>query len=54
VGYRFLGTAQASLGYKVDPDLATVKDQVTWERMYSCMEKWLAGLDAELFWEKSA
>ncbi|KAF3354858.1 Pea pathogenicity protein 2 like [Verticillium longisporum] len=51
-GYRYLGAAQASLGYEVDTKLATVKDQDTWGRMYSCMENWLAGAkDPGLFWE---
>ncbi|KAM0280237.1 hypothetical protein ACHAQH_004195 [Verticillium albo-atrum] len=50
-GYRYLGAAQASLGYEVDTKLATVKDQETWGRMYGCMEKWLAGQDPELFWK---
>ncbi|KAM0322177.1 hypothetical protein ACHAQA_009667 [Verticillium albo-atrum] len=50
-GYRYLGAAQASLGYAVDTGLATVRDQDTWGRMYGSMEKWLAGEDPELFWE---
>jgi hypothetical protein len=50
VGYRYLGAAQASLGYKIDVNLPTPHNKASWRRMYDCMEKWLSGLDADLFW----
>jgi hypothetical protein len=50
-GYKYLGAAQARLGYKIDDLLATVKDKETYDRMYRCMELWLDGKDPELFWE---
>ena len=50
-GYKYLGAAQAALGYDIDLLLATVQDHSSYFRMYSCMEKWLAGQDPELFWE---
>jgi len=49
-GYKYLGAAQASLGYKIDLHLPTPHSKATWKRMYDCMEKWLSGLDADLFW----
>ncbi|KAH7308043.1 hypothetical protein B0I35DRAFT_483333 [Stachybotrys elegans] len=50
-GYKYLGAAQSSLGYKVDENLATL-DQRYWSHMYSSMEKWLAGdSDPGLSWE---
>lgn len=53
-GYRYLGAAQARLGYKIDLSLPTPRT-VYWWRMYQCMEKWLDGQDAGLFgWESAA
>lgn len=49
-GYRYLGAAQQLIGYDIDLQLATVKDQATWKQMYVSMEKWLSGKDADLFW----
>lgn len=51
VGYQYLGAAQAGLGYKIDGELVTLRDRATRERMYDCMEKWLAGKDPQLLWE---
>ncbi|KAI9158975.1 Pea pathogenicity protein [Paramyrothecium foliicola] len=51
-GYKYLGAAQASLGHAVDPDLATL-DERYWNKMYECMEAWLAGArDPGLCWMK--
>lgn len=54
-GYKFLGAAQAMLGYKIDLSLPTPRNEYWW-MLYSCMERWLdnAGSDdkdAGLFWE---
>lgn len=51
-GYRYLGAAQAKLGYEIDVHLPTPYDNGLWERMYGEMEKWLDGKDVDLFWEK--
>jgi hypothetical protein len=54
-GYKFLGAAQAMLGYKIDLSLPTPRNEYWW-KLYSCMETWLdnAGSedkDAGLFWK---
>jgi hypothetical protein len=50
-GYKYLGAAQAKLGYKIDRWLPTPRNEFWW-KLYQCMEKWLAGEDAGLFgWE---
>jgi len=49
-GYRYLGAAQARLGYNIDVCLPTAKGEL-WERMYGEMEKWLNGEKIDLFWE---
>ncbi|KAK3681111.1 hypothetical protein B0T22DRAFT_474019 [Podospora appendiculata] len=50
-GYRYLGAAQARLGYVIDLNLPTPHDSRLWAKMYSEMEKWLDGEDVDLFWE---
>jgi hypothetical protein len=50
VGYRYLGAAQARLGYEIDLDLPTAGGAL-WDRMYGEMEKWLDGEQVDLFWE---
>jgi hypothetical protein len=50
VGYRYLGAAQARLGYKIDCVLPTASGEL-WDRMYAEMEKWLDGKEVDLFWE---
>jgi len=50
-GYRYLGAAQARLGYEIDLKLPTPRDNELWVRMYGEMEKWLDGKDIDLFWE---
>ncbi|KAM7220295.1 Pea pathogenicity protein 2 [Rhypophila decipiens] len=50
-GYRYLGAAQARLGYDIDLKLPTPRDNELWVRMYGEMEKWLDGKDIDLFWE---
>ncbi|KAL1836257.1 hypothetical protein VTJ49DRAFT_5388 [Mycothermus thermophilus] len=50
-GYKYLGAAQARLGYRVDVDLPTAGGKL-FERMYGEMEKWLDGQEVDLFWEK--
>ena len=49
-GYRFLGAAQARLGYDVDLQLPTASGPLR-DRMYAEMEKWLDGDEPDLFWE---
>lgn len=49
-GYRFLGAAQARLGYDIDLRLPTAGGPL-WDRMYAEMEKWLDGAEVDLFWE---
>lgn len=49
-GYKYLGAAQAGLGYKIDLSLPTPRNEYWW-KMYGCMENWLDGKDAGLFWE---
>ncbi|KAK4120207.1 hypothetical protein N657DRAFT_162680 [Parathielavia appendiculata] len=49
-GYKYLGAAQARLGYNIDLDLPTATGAL-WDRMYGEMEKWLDGKDIDLFWE---
>lgn len=49
-GYRYLGAAQARLGYEIDVQLPTAGGEL-WERMYGEMEKWLDGEEVDLFWE---
>lgn len=49
-GYRYLGAAQARLGYDIDLQLPTPSNQL-WDRMYGEMEKWLDGGAVDLFWE---
>ncbi|KAK4098949.1 hypothetical protein N658DRAFT_488113 [Parathielavia hyrcaniae] len=48
-GYKYLGAAQARLGYEIDLDLPTASG-VLWDRMYGEMEKWLDGKAVDLFW----
>ncbi|CAI4219015.1 unnamed protein product [Parascedosporium putredinis] len=48
-GYKFLGAAQRRLGYDIDAELVTVRDLGSWEKMYSAVEGWLGGDDADLF-----
>jgi len=50
-GYKFLGAAQARLGYEIDVHLPTPRDDDMWKRMYGEMEKWLDGREVDLFWE---
>jgi hypothetical protein len=50
-GYRYLGAAQARLGYEIDVALPTPFGRELYERMYGEMEKWLAGGQVDLFWE---
>lgn len=53
-GYKYLGAAQARLGYSIDIWLPTPRNEYWW-KMYQCMEKWLDGQDADLFsWESKA
>ncbi|KAH8902989.1 hypothetical protein BR93DRAFT_226038 [Coniochaeta sp. PMI_546] len=50
-GYKYLGAAQARLGYEIDLWLPTPRNEYWW-KMYRCMEQWLDGQDAGLFgWE---
>lgn len=49
-GYKYLGAAQARLGYEIDLDLPTASGEL-WDRMYGEMEKWLDGGKVDLFWE---
>ncbi|KAL2128010.1 hypothetical protein VTI74DRAFT_9842 [Chaetomium olivicolor] len=49
-GYKYLGAAQARLGYDVDLHLPTASGEL-WDRMYAEMEKWLDGEKVDLFWE---
>ncbi|KAK4196419.1 hypothetical protein QBC40DRAFT_9283 [Triangularia verruculosa] len=49
-GYKYLGAAQARLGYEIDLDLPTASGEL-WDRMYGEMEKWLDGEKVDLFWE---
>jgi hypothetical protein len=49
-GYRYLGAAQARLGYEIDLELPTASGKL-WDRMYGEMEKWLEGEGVDLFWE---
>ncbi|KAK4129928.1 hypothetical protein BT67DRAFT_430690 [Trichocladium antarcticum] len=49
-GYRYLGAAQARLGYEIDLELPTASGCL-WDRMYGEMEKWLEGAEVDLFWE---
>lgn len=49
-GYKYLGAAQARLGYEIDLQLPTASGEL-WDRMYGEMEKWLDGKDVDLFWE---
>jgi hypothetical protein len=51
-GYKYLGAAQARLGYEIDLDLPTASGEL-WDRMYAEMEKWLDAKPVDLFWEKS-
>ncbi|KAK4139881.1 uncharacterized protein C8A04DRAFT_15450 [Dichotomopilus funicola] len=51
-GYKWLGAAQARLGYEIDLDLPTAGGEL-FTRMYGEMEKWLDGKDVDLFWEKN-
>ncbi|KAK4082505.1 hypothetical protein Purlil1_11280 [Purpureocillium lilacinum] len=50
-GYRYLGASQARLGNQVHADLVTMKGH-HWNRIYGCMERWLAGEDPSLFWDE--
>ncbi|KAK3934089.1 hypothetical protein QBC46DRAFT_274469 [Diplogelasinospora grovesii] len=50
-GYRYLGAAQARLGYEIDLQLPTARNEL-WGRMYGEIEKWLDGKDVDLFWER--
>ncbi len=50
MGYKYLGAAQARLGYEIDVDLPTASGQL-WDRMYGEMEKWLDAKQVDLFWE---
>ncbi|KAK3374585.1 hypothetical protein B0H63DRAFT_399567 [Podospora didyma] len=50
-GYRYLGAAQARLGYEIDLRLPTARDLELWDRMYGEIENWLDGKDVQLFWE---
>ncbi|KAK4244657.1 hypothetical protein C7999DRAFT_17101 [Corynascus novoguineensis] len=50
-GYKYLGAAQARLGYQIDLDLPTAGGEL-FGRMYGEMEKWLDGKSVDLFWEK--
>ena len=53
-GYKYLGAAQARLGYDIDVHLPTPRNDFWW-KMYQCMEQWLDGHDAGLFgWEFKA
>jgi hypothetical protein len=53
-GYKYLGAAQARLGYEIDLLLPTPRNSFWW-KMYQCMEQWLDGKDAGLFgWESKA
>jgi hypothetical protein len=53
-GYKYLGAAQARLGYQIDLWLPTPRNEYWW-KMYQCMERWLDGQDAGLFgWESKA
>lgn len=49
-GYRYLGAAQARLGYDIDLQLPTSSGKL-WDRMYGEMENWLGGNKVDLFWE---
>jgi hypothetical protein len=49
-GYKYLGAAQARLGYPIDVHLPTARNDL-WDRMYGEMEKWLEGQTVDLFWE---
>ncbi|KAL2158109.1 hypothetical protein VTH06DRAFT_4677 [Thermothelomyces fergusii] len=49
-GYKYLGAAQARLGYQIDLDLPTASGDL-FDRMYAEMEKWLDGKAVDLFWE---
>jgi hypothetical protein len=51
-GYKYLGAAQARLGYQIDLDLPTAGGEL-FERMNGEMEKWLDGKDVQLFWEQN-
>ncbi|KAK0704322.1 hypothetical protein B0H67DRAFT_591102 [Lasiosphaeris hirsuta] len=51
-GYRYLGAAQARLGYEIDVSLPTPHNNELWTRMYGEIEKWLDGKPVDLFWEK--
>ncbi|KAK3301826.1 uncharacterized protein B0T15DRAFT_324670 [Chaetomium strumarium] len=50
-GYKYLGAAQARLGYEIDLELPTASGAL-WDRMYGEMEKWLDGQAVDLCWEK--
>lgn len=50
-GYRYLGAAQARLGYPVEARLPTPRDADMWGRMYGAMEAWLAGEEVSLLWD---
>ncbi|KAK3296538.1 uncharacterized protein B0H64DRAFT_433061 [Chaetomium fimeti] len=50
-GYKYLGAAQARLGYQIDLDLPTAGGEL-FGRMYGEMEKWLDGKPVDLFWEQ--
>ncbi|KAB5511653.1 hypothetical protein GE09DRAFT_981721 [Coniochaeta sp. 2T2.1] len=53
-GYKYLGAAQARLGYPIDVNLPTPRNEFWW-KMYECMEKWLDGEDPGLFgWKAKA
>lgn len=49
-GYKYLGVMQRRLGYQIDEKLPTPRN-VGWPKMYTAMESWLAGKQAELTWE---
>ncbi|AEO69764.1 uncharacterized protein THITE_114367 [Thermothielavioides terrestris NRRL 8126] len=51
-GYKYLGAAQARLGYQIDLDLPTAGGEL-WARMYGEMEKWLDGKRVDLDWERA-
>lgn len=51
-GYKYLGAAQARLGYQIDLYLPTASGEL-WDRMYGEMEKWLEGKQVDLFWDKN-
>ncbi len=43
-GYKYLGIMQKRLGYKIDEQLPTPRNEL-WGKMYAAMEEWLDGAD---------